>query len=124
MHDDRGSAPVEFTLVSVLLVILVMGVVQLALALHVRNTMTSCAAEGARVAAAGDRSLADGEARSRGMLRDALGDYPVRITSSNGVVDGAPIAIVTASAPVPVLGLWGFGSMAVAVRAYEEVDRG
>ena len=124
MHDDRGSAPVEFTLVSALLVILVMGVVQLALALHVRNTMTSCAAEGARVAAAEDRSLVDGEARSRGMLRDALGDYPVNVTSANGVADGAPVAIVTASAPVPVLGLWGFGSMVVSVRAYEEVDRG
>jgi Flp pilus assembly protein TadG len=124
VHDDKGSAPVEFTLVSVLLVVLVMGVVQLALALHVRNTMTSCAAEGARVASAEDRSLADGEARSRGMLRDALGDYPVQVASATGVADGAPVAIVSARAPVPVLGLWGFGSMAVSVRAFEEVDRG
>ena len=124
MRDDRGSAPVEFTLVSALLVVLVTGVLQLALALHVRNTMISCVAEGARVAAAEDRSLADGEARSADMLRAALGEYAVDVSATRGTADGAPVVIVTARAPVPVLGLWGFGSMSVSVRALEEVDRG
>ena len=124
MRDDRGSAAVEFTLVSALLVALVTGVLQLALALHVRNTMVSCAAEGARVAAAGDRSLADGEARTAGMLRDALGDYEVDVHGFGASVDGAPVVVMSARAPVPVLGLWGAGSMTVSVRAFEEVDRG
>ena len=124
MSDDRGSAAVEFTLVSALLVVLVTGVLQLALALHVRNTMISCAAEGARVAATEDRSLADGEERASEMLRAALGDYAVDVSSARGAVDGAPVVVVSAHAPVPVLGLWGFGSMSVSVRALEEVDRG
>lgn len=124
MRADRGSAAVEFTLVSALLVVLVTGVLQLALALHVRNTMTSCAAEGARVAAAGDRSLADGEARTVKMLHDALGDYEVNVRGFETLVDGAPVVAITARAPVPVLGLWGAGNMIVSVRAYEEVDRG
>ena len=124
MRDDRGSAPVEFTLVSALLVVLVTGVLQLALTLHVRNTMISCAAEGARVAAAEDRSLADGERRSEEMLRAALGEFAVDLTATRGAVDGAPVVVVAARAPVPVLGLWGFGSMSVSVRALEEVDRG
>jgi Flp pilus assembly protein TadG len=124
VRDDRGSAAVEFTLVSALLVVLVTGVLQLALALHVRNTMISCAAEGARVAAAGDRSLADGEARTAGMLHDALGDYAVDVRAVEASVDGAPVVAMTARASVPVLGLWGVGSMVVSVRAYEEVDRG
>ncbi len=124
MCSDQGSAAVEFTLVSALLVVLVTGVLQLALSLHVRNTMVSCAAEGARVAAAGDRSLADGERRTAGLLRDSLGSYEVEVGASEGVVNGAPIAVITVSAPVPVLGLWGVGSMTVSVRAFEEVDRG
>ncbi len=124
MRSDRGSAAVEFTLVSALLVVLVTGVLQLALALHVRNTMVSCAAEGARVAAAGDRSLVDGERRTAEMLRDALGVYEVEVGASEAEVDGAPVVVITARAPVPVLGLWGAGSMTVSVRAYEEVDRG
>lgn len=124
MRDDRGSAAVEFTLVSALLVVLVTGVLQLALALHVRNTMISCAAEGARVAATEDRSLPDGEARSADMLRAALGDYAVDVVATRGTVDGASVVMVTAQAPVPVLGLWGLGSMSVSVRALEEVDRG
>jgi Flp pilus assembly protein TadG len=124
VRDDRGSAAVEFTLVSALLVVLVTGVLQLALALHVRNTMISCAAEGARIGATEDRSLADGEARSADMLRAALGDYSVDVSGARATVDGAPVVVMTARAPVPVLGLWGFGSMSVSVRALEEVDRG
>lgn len=124
MRSDQGSAAVEFTLVSALLVVLVTGVLQLALSLHVRNTMVACAAEGARVAAAGDRSLADGERRTAGLLRDSLGSYEVEVGASEGAVNGVPVAVITVSAPVPVLGLWGVGSMTVSVRALEEVDRG
>ncbi|BDZ44332.1 TadE/TadG family type IV pilus assembly protein [Naasia aerilata] len=43
---DEGSAPVEFVLVGALLTLLVLSVLQLGLALHVRNTVTDAAAEG------------------------------------------------------------------------------
>ena len=121
---DRGSAAVEFTLVSALLVVLVSGVIQLALALHVRNTLISCAGEGARVAAADDRSLADGERRTESMIRAGLGGYAADVEARESVVEGAPVVVVTVRAPVPVLGLWGIGTMEVSVRALEEVDRG
>ena len=121
---DDGNAAVEFVLVSALLVVLVSAVVQLGLALHVRNTMHACAAEGARLAASADRSSADGVARAERMAAAALGDYPVEVGATVGEVDGAPIVTITATAPVPVLGLWGRGSMTVEARAYEEVDRG
>ncbi len=124
MSDDRGSAAVEFTLVSALLVVLVTGVLQLALTLHVRNTMASCAAEGARLAASGDRSFDDGRHRTEAMLREALGRYPASVAVEEASIDSAPVVVVTVQSPVPVLGLWGFGSMSVAVRAFEEVDRG
>ena len=51
-HDEGGAAVVDFVLVLVVLVPLVLGIVQLALVLHVRNTLASAAAEGARAAAA------------------------------------------------------------------------
>lgn len=124
LRRDEGNAAVEFVLVSALLVVLVSGVVQLALALHVRNTMQACAAEGARLAATADRSSSDGVARAESMLNAALGDYPVDLRAEPGTVDGAPVVTIVATAPVPVLGLWGRGSMSVEARAFEEVDRG
>ena len=49
--DERGSAIVDFLLVSLLVTVLMLGVVQLALTLHVRNVLIDSAAEGARYAA-------------------------------------------------------------------------
>lgn len=47
-------AVVDFVLVTVILVPLVLGIMQVALVLHVRNTLTSAASEGARYAATVD----------------------------------------------------------------------
>jgi Flp pilus assembly protein TadG len=123
-HRDEGSEIVEFTLVSILVVIIVAAVFQLALTLHVRNTLISCAAEGARLATAEDRSLGEGEARAESLASDSLSGYPVEAQASVTVVGGAPIVVITMTAPVPVVGLWGFGSMRVEARAFKEVDRG
>jgi len=123
-HRDTGSEVVEFTLVSILVVIVVAAVIQIALALHVRNTLISCASEGARLAAAEDRSLGEGEARAESLASDSLGGYPVDVHASVTIVEGAPAVVVTMTAPVPVVGLWGFGTMRVEARAFEEVNRG
>ena len=48
---DAGNAVVEFALVVPVLLAVALAVLQLALALHVRATLTSAAAEGARAAA-------------------------------------------------------------------------
>lgn len=109
---------------SVLLVILVGALMQLALALHVRNTLISCAAEGARLAASEDRSLAEGEVRAEFLAEASLGGYPVQADASMTMVDGAPVVVVSLTAPTPVVGLWGFGSMSVQARAIKEIDRG
>ena len=62
-RDERGAAVVDVVLVLVVLVPLVLGVVQVALVMHVRNTLASAAAEGARYGAAQGRSPADAVAR-------------------------------------------------------------
>lgn len=58
---EHGSAPVDFALVSVLVVALGLGLLQLALGLHVRNVLVDAAGEGARRAA-----LLGGAPRLRG----------------------------------------------------------
>ena len=51
IKGDRGSAVVEFALVTPLLLLVALAVLQITLALHVRSTLTAAAAEGARAGA-------------------------------------------------------------------------
>src|SRR5690606_41219162 len=51
LTGEDGTAVVEFVLVSVLVVTVLLGVLQLTLALHVRNTVVDAAGEGARYGA-------------------------------------------------------------------------
>jgi Flp pilus assembly protein TadG len=107
-RDDRGSAIVEFTVVGVLLTVLFLAVLQLGLALHVRNTLAASAAEGARYAANADRDPIDGEAVARQLIRDSLADSFARgVTSGFETVDGVPTVYVQVDATLPLVGLIG-----------------
>jgi Flp pilus assembly protein TadG len=119
---ERGSAVAEFVLVSALLVALFLGVVQLALALHVRVLVVDAAAEGARVAARTDRDLAAGAARTRDLLTTALDERYARDVSVRETVrDGLPVVEVTVRAPLPVVGLLGpSGTMTAEGHALDE----
>ena len=121
-RPEHGSAAVEFLLVSVLVLALLLGVVQVALAVHVRSLATDAAAEGARVAARADRGLADGAARTRALQADALtGAYARDVTAGRTTLDGAPVVEVTVRAPLPVVGLLGpGGTLTVRGHALEE----
>jgi Flp pilus assembly protein TadG len=106
--DDRGSAIVEFTLVGVLLTLLFLALLQLGLALYVRNTLTASAAEGARYAANADREPADGAAATRQIIRDSLADsFAGDVTSGLETVDGVPTVFVQVRAQLPLVGLLG-----------------
>lgn len=106
---DEGSAPVEFVLVGALLTLLVLSVLQLGLALHVRNTVTDAAAEGARYASLGGATLEDGVERTRELISAALGPgYRVEVVGRVADGGGAAAAEIGVSAPLPVLGLVGF----------------
>ena len=106
--DDRGSAVVEFTLVGILLTVLFLAILQLGLALHVRNTLTASAAEGARYAANADREPGDGVAVTRQLIRDSLADsFAGDVTSGLETVDGVPTVFVQVRARLPLVGLLG-----------------
>jgi Flp pilus assembly protein TadG len=113
--DERGSATVEFVLVSVLLLSLVLGVVQLALFVHVKNTLQDAASEGARWAAMADSSSSRGIARTQELITSALGaGYAKNVTATQSVWNGRPTAIISVAATVPLLGLIGVpGGLAV-----------
>jgi Flp pilus assembly protein TadG len=107
---EHGAAVVDFVLVSMVLVPLVLGLVQVALVLHVRNTLTAAATEGARYAATVDRQPRDGVERTRSQITGAIADrFADRITAVDAVVDGVPTVEVRVRATVPPLGLWGPG---------------
>jgi Flp pilus assembly protein TadG len=107
---ERGAAVVDFVLVSLVLVPLVLGLVQVALVLHVRNTLTAAATEGARYAATVDREPRDGVARTREQIAGALADrFARRISAAAVTLDGVPLEEVRVEATVPPLGLWGPG---------------
>ncbi len=105
-----------------LLVALLAGVLQLALALHVRNTLIDSASEGARYGALSDSSPDAGARRTRELIAMSLsagyGDDVTATTVSDGGMD---LVEVRVRAPLPVLGLLGpGGTLVVTGRAVAE----
>ena len=105
---ERGSAAVDFVLVLVVLVPLFLGILQVGLVLHVRNTLAAAASEGARYAATEGHGPGDGVARTRAQIAGAIsGRYARDIGVRRVLVDGAPGIEVTVHATVPALGIGG-----------------
>jgi Flp pilus assembly protein TadG len=95
-------------LVLVVVLPLFLGIVQVALVLHVRNTLTSAASEGARYAATYDRGPMHGAARTRMLVAAVLAPrYAADVRAAQTTVDGLPGVVVRVRARVPALGLWG-----------------
>ena len=107
-RTEHGAAVVDFVLVLVVLVPLVLGILQVALVLFVRNTLASAASEGARLAAASDRGPADGAALTREQIDGVVsGRFARDVAVRRVLVDGAPGIEVVVRASVPALGIGG-----------------
>lgn len=113
---------VDFVLVVVLLVPLVLGIIQVALVLHVRNTLASAASEGARYGATADRTAYDAAGHTRRQIGEALGgEFAEQVSAHMVPVQGRPGVEVRVRATVPALGLGGPGvSFTVAGHAVAE----
>lgn len=120
---QAGSAVVDFVLVLVVVVPLVLGIIQVALVLHVRNTLTDAASEGARYAATADRPPEAGVARTRQLIGGALAArFAEQVDAHATEVHGGPGVEVDVVAEVPPLGLWGPAvRLRVSGHAVEEV---
>ena len=121
-RDERGAAVSEFALVSGLVVFVFLAVMQVGLALHVRNTLTLAASEGARAGARLDAAPQAGVARAREVVTGSLsGRFAEDITAGSDSVDGVSVVVVTIRAPIPVLGPIGPDrGLTVTGRAFEE----
>jgi hypothetical protein len=109
-RSERGSAVVDFTLVGALITLVFVAVVQLAVTLHVRNTLIDCAGDGARYGALADRTPADGAIRARELIgQDLSPAYARDVTASRELHAGLDTVVVRIRAPLPVAGLLGVG---------------
>lgn len=118
---DDGSAAVEFVLVAPLLLLLLLAVVQVALAMHVRSTLTSAAAEGARAAALAGADPLAGVARTHRLLENSVAASVVQdVTAVSGSAGSVDVMIVRVDAVLPLVGLLGPQSLTVEGRAIRE----
>ncbi len=119
LRSDEGTAPVEFALVTPLLLLVALAVLQLTLLLHVRSVAIGAAAEGARLAAMSDEAA--GEERTLAILSmsiagAAIHDTVVRVDRAGPV----PVAAVDVTLDMPLIGLLGPIEMTVTGRAVIE----
>lgn len=107
----------------VLPLVLLIGfaVFQLALTMFVRATITSAAAEGARVAALSGSSTTAGTQRTRNILDQTIaGGVVQRVTTRRETVNGLATMTVNVDARLPLIGLLGPTQMRLAGHAVRE----
>jgi hypothetical protein len=108
LGDETAAAVVDFVLVGSIVTVLFAAIAQLALTLHVRNTLIASAAEGARYAANADLVPAAGAEQARQVIREALADrFATDVTAGYETVEGLTTVYVEVHAPLPLFGPLG-----------------
>jgi hypothetical protein len=119
---ERGSAPVEFALVGVLLVAVALTVLQIAFVAHIRAVAIDSAIAGAAHAALADTTDYEGVIRVTELVTSGIAGSLVRSVSiTSGEVAGKTIASVTIRLAVPAIGPWlAIADTEVTGRAFRE----
>ncbi|WP_245933279.1 TadE family protein [Arthrobacter livingstonensis] len=100
----------DFVLVSAIVTIMFLALIQLALVLHVRNTVADAASSAARYGALADRTAQDAQDRAELLIGTALGSgFAQEVSATVSSVNGVSILTVSVTAPMPLLGLLGPG---------------
>ncbi|MFJ2618143.1 TadE family protein [Glutamicibacter sp. NPDC087344] len=120
-NGDHGSAVAEFVMITTLLIVLAFSIIQLALALHVRNTLTDAAANGAHYGALANRSPADAAGRTRTLITESLnGSFAQDVSVATTVIGESQLVTVTVNTRVPLVGFlpngWNLSVSSDAVR--------
>jgi Flp pilus assembly protein TadG len=117
---EGGAAVVEFVLVSVVALVLAMSVAQLGLFLWERNALMGSLSEGARVAAAEGRTVADGRRVAAELLRRSAGARVADAVPIDGVeADGLVVLRAEGTLPSFVPGVPGL-PVRMTARMHEE----
>ncbi|MEI6230432.1 MAG: TadE/TadG family type IV pilus assembly protein [Actinomycetes bacterium] len=121
VQSERGSAPIQFVVGLPILVLISLAVIQMVLVLHIRATLTSAAAEGARAAALSGSSPARGVQRIKSALAGDIAQSAVdRVTIRARTLSGARVMEATISAHMPIVGLIGAVQVLIHGHALEE----
>lgn len=116
---ESGATIVEFLAVSLLTVVCLLGVAQMAVWVWARNVAVSAVHEGARTAAETGRPVTDGTARTRVLIADGLGGGG-RAFAVDAAQEGDVIAVrARGRAPIIVPFLPAF-DVDVRATAYDE----
>lgn len=108
LRSERGSAAVDFVLVGGVLTLIFVSIMQLALVLHVRNTLIDAAGSGARYGALADRGPEDARGRTVSLITGSLNsDYAADVQVEEIQRGGIRTLRVTVKAPLPAVGLVG-----------------
>jgi Flp pilus assembly protein TadG len=104
---ERGSAVVDFVMVSILIVTLLLAVLQVAVYVHVRNVVTASAQAGARYAANADMDSTLGAARTLEIVARATSQQTadgLRCTAiEQADPSGLNLVVVQCTGSVPAL---------------------
>ena len=104
---ERGSAVVDFVMVSILILTLLLAVLQVAVYVHVRNVVTASAQEGARYAANADVDSGLGAARTVEVVARATSTQTAKgLACTSGEetdVRGLTLVVVRCTGSVPAL---------------------
>lgn len=123
-RHERGAAIADFAMVSGLVTLVFVAVFQVGLAMHIRNTLISCASEGARLGARADTAPEEGAERARQLItRSISATFAQDVSASVETVDGVRVVTVHVRSPLPVIGPFGpDGRLYVVGRAYLEAQ--
>jgi Flp pilus assembly protein TadG len=95
---DAGAAVVEFVMISVLLVLLLFGVLQLGVYFYARNIVSASAADAARYAAAAGVAASAGGPRAEQLISRGLGraqSAAITCTSGPGTDAASGLSVTT-----------------------------
>lgn len=120
-RGESGSEPASFALVMPLVLILVLGLLQLSLALWVHTTLIDAAGAGAHAAALSGAPTNAADDTVRAALASTLGPGYVHTVSAERVTvatlhgsystSDLEVMEVQVKAPMPVIGLFGVGDL-------------
>jgi hypothetical protein len=119
---ERGSAPVEFVMVGVVLVAVALTVLQIAFFAHIRAVAIDSAIAGAAHAALADTADSEGVVRATELVSSGIAESLVRSVSvTSDELAGRAIASVTIRLAVPAIGPWlAIAETEVTGRAFRE----
>lgn len=117
----RGSAAVEFVLVAPLVLLIFLAILQVALAAYVRTTLTSVAAEAARVGALAGSQSQVAKSRALKLANETFAsDVVTEVSARQERADGLATIAVRIEARLPLFGLLGPTTQTITAHALVE----